>query len=254
MISKKKRGRAKQLCSSGFAIACLASLALSPPLMATETRQLNKASIESQPSITPDKSEAAREWGLSPQEWTRYQQIMQGPRGIQSPGLDPLSALGIEAQSADERQRFAELQVHTERQRVDKELAYQLAYDQAFARLYPDEKIIQLSSPQSSPATPRSVLKSDGRLAMFVEENCKSCIVSVQRLQKQKQAFDLYFIGGQGDDERIRRWAILAGIEPASVRSRQVTLNHDDGRWLGLRLGGKLPALVREVNGKWQRQ
>jgi integrating conjugative element protein (TIGR03759 family) len=254
MISRKKRGRAKQLCSSGFAIACLASLALSPPLMATETRQINKDSIESRSSSNPEKSEAAHEWGLSPKEWTRYQQIMQGPRGIQSPGLDPLSALGIEAQSADERQRFAELQVHTERQRVDKELAYQLAYDQAFARLYPDEKIIQLSSPKSSPATPRSVLKSDGRLAMFVEENCTSCIVSVQRLQKKKQAFDLYFIGGQGDDERIRRWAILAGIEPASVRSRQVTLNHDDGRWLGLRLGGKLPALVREVNGKWQRQ
>jgi integrating conjugative element protein (TIGR03759 family) len=254
MISKKKHGPARQLSSSGFAIACLASLALSPPLMATETRQINKDSIESQPSNNPDKSEAAREWGLSPHEWTRYQQIMQGPRGIQSPGLDPLSALGIEAQSVDDRQRFAELQVHTERQRVEKELAYQLAYDQAFARLYPDEKIIQLSSPQSSPATPRSVLKSDGRLAVFVEENCRSCIVNVQRLQKQKQAFDLYFIGGQGDDERIRRWAILAGIEPASVRSQQVTLNHDDGRWLGLRLGGKLPALVREVNGKWQRQ
>lgn len=107
---------------------------------------------------------------------------MQGPSGVYSPGLDPLTALGIEASSAEDRRRYAELQVQAERRRIDKELAYQRAYDQVFARLYPHEKVIQISSPQSSPVTARSMLKSDGRLAVLVEGNCTACITRVQDL------------------------------------------------------------------------
>jgi len=243
--------------NAGVAAGCLLGALLSPPLLAATDdakQSITRESVETQSSNESGRSVMAREWGLSPQEWARYELVMKGPRGIYSPGLDPLTALGIEAESAEERQRFAELQVQAERRRVDKELAYQRAYDQAFARIYPDEKVIQLTTPQSSPATRRAVMKSDGRLAVFVEEDCTSCIAQVQNLQEKKLAFDLYFVGGQSDDERIRRWAILAGIDPTSVHNRKITLNHDNGRWLDLRLGGNLPALVREVNGKWQRQ
>jgi hypothetical protein len=52
---------------------------------------------------------------------------MRGPRGVYSQSLDPLTALGIEARSADERLRYAELQVRSKRQRVDNKLAYQRA-------------------------------------------------------------------------------------------------------------------------------
>ncbi len=53
------------------------------------------------------QSDLAQEWGLNQQEWTRYQTLMQGPRGVYSPGIDPLTALGIEARSAEERRRYA---------------------------------------------------------------------------------------------------------------------------------------------------
>src|SRR3546814_12881252 len=66
----------------------------------------------------------AREWGLQPEEWARYRQLMQGPLGVYSPQLDPLTALGIEARSEEERRRYAELQVQAEAQRVGKTLAY----------------------------------------------------------------------------------------------------------------------------------
>ena len=45
-----------------------------------------------------------------------------------------------------------------------------------------------------------------------------------------------------------------AQIDPARVRAGSITLNHDGGRWLSLGLPGDLPAVVREVNGQWQRQ
>ena len=33
----------------------------------------------------------ASDWGLQPQEWARYRELMDGPLGIYSPNLDPLS-------------------------------------------------------------------------------------------------------------------------------------------------------------------
>ncbi len=133
---------------------------------------------------------------------------MNGPRGIYSPGLDPLTELGIEAKSAEERRRYAELQVRAGRQRIDKALAYQRAYDQAFARLYPNEKVIQISSgpPSAAGSGATTTLKGTGRLAVFVQDSCTAGIVRVKDLQTQKQSFDLYFVGSQGDDEIIRRW------------------------------------------------
>ena len=237
------------LATFAFAYGCHAASGQSTSISNTQNSEVHNSSQGA------SQTELAREWGLTPQEWSRFQTVMEGPRGIYSPGLDPLTALGIEAKSEEERRRYAELQVRAERQRIDKELAYQRAYDQAFARLYPKEKVIQLSSnPASAPGSGAlTAVKGTGRLAVFVQDSCNACIDRVKDLQNQKQSFDLYFVGSQGDDEIIRRWAILAGVEPASVRSRQITLNHDAGRWLGLGLGGELPAVVREVNGQWQR-
>lgn len=88
----------------------------------------------------------AQEWNLNPLEWQRYKSVMAGPRGIYSPDLDPLSALGIEARSDEERRHFAELQVQAEAQRTAKELAYQRAYDDAWKRLYPNLMPVQLGA------------------------------------------------------------------------------------------------------------
>ena len=192
----------------------------------------------------------AQEWNLDRQEWQRYQSLMQGSRGVYSPGLDPLTALGIEARNDEERRHYAELQVQAEAQRTAKELAYQQAYDEAWKRLYPNLLPIQ---PEHSDQ-PGTAARGNGRLAVFVRADCADCTQRVKALQARGQAFDVYMVGSQGDDARIRSWAVQANIDPDSVRSRKVTLNHDAGRWLSLGLGGELPAVVREVNGQWLRQ
>src|SRR5690348_827256 len=53
----------------------------------------------------------AKSFGLNTEEWVRYREVMRGPLGIFSPNLDPLTALGIEARSVEERRHIAELQV-----------------------------------------------------------------------------------------------------------------------------------------------
>ena len=192
----------------------------------------------------------AKDWGLRPEEWARYRQVMQGPLGIYSPNLDPLTALGIEARSDEERKRYAELQVKAESRRVDKTLAYQRAYDAAWKRLYPGQLRVNLPGAPSSTASN----KGSGRLAVFVKANCVPCEQRVRQLQAAGTAFDVYMVGSRQEDARIRQWATQAGIDAGRVRARAITLNHDAGRWLSLGLPGELPAVVREVNGQWQRQ
>lgn len=192
----------------------------------------------------------AKDWGLRPEEWARYRQLMQGPLGIYSPNLDPLTALGIEARSDEERNRYADLQVQAESRRVNKTLAYQRAYDAAWKRLYPGQQRVNLPGAQA----PSAGNRGSGRLAVFVKVDCAPCDQRVRQLQAAGTAFDVYMVGSRQDDARIRQWATRAGIDPARVRARTITLNHDAGRWLSLGVPGELPAVVREVSGEWQRQ
>ncbi|MCD5976764.1 TIGR03759 family integrating conjugative element protein [Pseudomonas quasicaspiana] len=194
----------------------------------------------------------ANQWGLQVDEWDRFKQLMKGPLGVYSPNLDPLSALGIEAKNEEERTRYAELQVQMESARVIKLLAYQNAYDQAYKRLYPDIlPVILVNQDQTSKPVTSS---SSGRLAVFVELNCPACEAQVKSLQRDAQRFDIYLLGSKGNDDALRAWALKAGIEPDRVRSRQITLNHDGGRWITIGGSGKFPAVLRQDNGRWVRQ
>ncbi|MGG4683925.1 hypothetical protein [Proteus mirabilis] len=73
----------------------------------------------------------AQEWGLSAEEYARFEALMKGWRGIQSLGLDPLTTLGIEARSDEERCRLAEKWVQQEFAWAEKELAFQREVDAA---------------------------------------------------------------------------------------------------------------------------
>ncbi len=208
--------------------------------------------IRSREHLTPlatTDEQRAKDWGLNTEEWRRYIELMKGPLGVYSPNVDPLTALGIEATSEDEQRRYAELQVHAEAKRVEKLLAYQRAYDAAWKRLYPALQPVSLTDTGLS-----SPIPDDPRLAVFVKDKCAACTQRVRQLQTAGTAFDIYLVDSKDDDTLIRTWAKQAGIDPAKVRSRVITLNHDAGQWLSLGVPGELPAILRKVNGQWQRQ
>ncbi len=209
---------------------------------------------ESQATIDARQEQRRAEaWGLKREEWTRYRELMHGPLGIYSPNLDPLTALGIEARSEEERKRYAQLQARMEGVRVEKLFAYQRAYDEAWKELHPNlprVRLTQLGEPQHG--VPGSA--NDARIAVFVKAECPACDTRVLALQAVGRPFDLYMVGTRGDDGAIRAWASRIGIDPKKVHARTITLNHDAGRWLQVGDGGALPALLRQVNGQWQRE
>jgi len=229
-------------------VVCLVSLLSTGAAMGNPVTTPSQVQDTQSTPLGRSHSEQAASWGLTEQEWTRFEQIQAGPRGFWSPNMDPLTALGVEAETDQERQRYAELQVALEAKRAERELAYQNAYTAAWAKLFPGLLPIQgMASPPtaSSPVEPRR--------ALFVKGHCLACTAEAQRLQSSDMAFDIYLVGSQGKDERVRSWARQADIDPAKVQRRQITLNHDRGRWFSLGAPGPLPANLQQVNGQWQR-
>ncbi|ATE78278.1 TIGR03759 family integrating conjugative element protein [Pseudomonas frederiksbergensis] len=229
-------------------VVCLVSLLSTGAAMGNPVTTPSRVQDTQSTPLGRSHSEQAASWGLTEQEWTRFEQIQAGPRGFWSPNLDPLTALGVEAQTDHDRQRYAELQVALEAKRAERELAYQNAYTAAWIKLFPGLLPIQgmaSPSPTSSSVAPRR--------ALFVEDHCPACNAEAQRLQSSDTAFDIYLMGSQGEDERVRSWARQADIDPAKVQRRQITLNHDRGRWFSLGALGLLPATFQQVNGQWQR-
>ncbi|MEN2900510.1 hypothetical protein NJNGDCLN_02171 [Mannheimia haemolytica] len=75
----------------------------------SSTQTLSQQQSQHQQSQLSDSLKQAKEWGLTIEEWNRYTELMKGERGMWSPNLDPLTALGIEARTAEEREKYARM-------------------------------------------------------------------------------------------------------------------------------------------------
>ncbi|MFB0713551.1 TIGR03759 family integrating conjugative element protein [Buttiauxella noackiae] len=184
----------------------------------------------------------AQEWGLTTEEWQRFETLKKGRRGVLSPGLDPLTMLGIEARSDEERRHFAELTVKQEFQRVEAELAFQREVNSAWVRVYPG--VLPVQDLRSEVSNARQVL--------FVKDNCSACERKLVQLMKSNQPLDIYLVDSGGKDEAVRNWAKKHNIPAEKVKSRQVTLNHDNGMWLKYG-NGLMPVVLQQGAQGWQR-
>lgn len=185
-----------------------------------------------------------RQWGLSDVEWQKYLQLQQGKRGVQSPGLDPLTMLGVESETPAERRRLAELWVKEEYQRTEKELAFQREVNAAWNRLYPGVLSVNMGS------TAGIVPDGRGRLALFVRDNCVRCDVRLTALLTNNSAVDIYLVGSDGKDDSVRQWAVSRNIPVDRVKAGLVTLNHDRGLWRQYGQG-QMPVILRKGENGW---
>lgn len=252
----RRRSGLARLLGTLVALAAMAAFAQSAPQKDASTlpgaSRIEPSDLRTLREAPLDAAQA-RSFGLNAEEWGRYRELMRGALGIYSPNLDPLTALGVEARSTEERRHIAELQVRMEARRAEKTLAYQRAYDEAWKRLYPSLQPVRSDAAAgSADAAPRAA--ESNRLAVFVKEQCPACDARVRELQASGALIDIYVVGTQYNDARIRTWAKAAAIDPANVRAGRITLNHDAGRWLALGAPGGLPAVMHAVNGRWQRQ
>jgi len=176
----------------------------------------------------------AREWGLDERDLERYESLMEGVRGIWSPDLDPVTVLGVEARTDEERRRYAEILVEMERRRVERELAFQRAYDDAWERLYPEAMPVTPFLMNGDGAARESILSEAGvtsssneRLTVHVAaQGCDRCDDAIDELLASGSPMDIFVIDSDDDDQVIRTWARENAIPPDRVQAREITLNH----------------------------
>ena len=183
-------------------------------------------------ALTDTRQERARLWGLDDTEWSRYESLMQGIRGSISPAtLSPIEVLGIHARDEAERQRYAERWARMMHDDTERVLAFQRAYHDAWRRLYPDLRLF-------GPRPARADFSSTDQALLFMRRDCTACQRLLSRLQQQVRdgvfaRLDIFLLqdtpAGALSDQSIREWAQQAGIDPALVKARRVTLNHDRG-------------------------
>ncbi|WP_416777259.1 TIGR03759 family integrating conjugative element protein [Xenorhabdus budapestensis] len=216
-------------------------LLLSNSVWAATPTPLASQQTQSAESQQHSLKSQAEQWQLSAGEYQRYQHLMNGPRGIQSPGLDPLTTLGIEAESDVERRRYAEQWVKSEFARTEKELRFQREVDAAWQRLFPGVLPVNMGKSH----------EANGRLALFVRvKDCPQCEIRLADVLAAKQPVDIYLVDSQGNDDTLRQWAKNHHIPVERVRNRQITLNHDTGYWF--RFGkGLMPVLLRQGEQGW---
>ena len=226
----------------------LLALALSAAAAGAQTEQgVPLERVETQAIYSAGQ---ANVWGLSDQEWQQFQEVMKDRRGVWSPGLDPITALGVSADTAGERNRYAELYVRTEFERTRKELAFQLAVDQAWHRLYPDTKRLA-RQPSATKASQPPV-----RFALIVKPDCNECDnILNQRLTamigEAEEGVDVHVVGTGEEDNALKNWLSHQPTLLAALKAGHVTVSHG-GQFQDLQ---SFPAIYsKSGNGQWTRE
>lgn len=198
---------------------------------ATHSRIESTARVNT-PLLPIEKARAAT-WGLSETEWRRYRSLMEGIRGsISPPTISPIEVLGIHAEDAVERNRYAETWARMVREDVSRILVFQRAYDEAGRRLFPGEQLIDPSRlPHNDPKF--MGLTPEDRVLFFTRPACPRCDRLLARLLSRVDevaGIDIYLSRvSPGEEAAVRDWATERGIRPEWVKTRRVTLNFDAG-------------------------
>ena len=201
--------------------------------------------------IDDELKENADYWGLTIEEWSKFEKIKKiGGRGYWTPNLDPLTTLGVEALTDDERVRYAILLAKKETERVNKEIAFQRIYDDVYKKLYPNVLPIELDGNPNfiAPVNVNSI----ERLILFIDINDLVRSVNLMNtVLKTGKDVDIYFINTNGDDKLIQAWAFKHNLPVERIKSGNITLNHDVGECNNL-ANGTVPSLLQQQNGKWR--
>jgi len=242
--------RKKALVGITFAMG-IAMLVNAGPTVTTDARRSPfDQTIDVTTPLSPVEKTRAEAWDLSDTEWQRYRALMEGIRGSISPAtLSPIEVLGIHARDEGERRRYAERWTRLMRDDAERILAFQHAYDRAWKRLFPADRLIdpaRLPDGETADVT----LQPTDRVLFFTRPDCASCDALLRQLLKRVDTLagvDIYLLGLPPDDDTAARdWAERQSIAPRWVRSRRVTLNHDGGALSELTQGkGQAPYLLR---------
>ena len=208
-----------------------------------EYSDAQSSGVETRISESQRIERLARQWQVSSEAWTRYEEIMKGEGRYHWKDVDPIVVLGIYAKDDTERKRYARLAAAKEHQRQTRFIQFNQAYVEEFDHLYGQQPIMDLAQfyeryrqsdvsvairDASTSATPESTIGD--RFVLFTNTECAGCDDWFRKIRDQKSlgtTIDLYFIND--DKQAIGRWAKDMAIDPSELDDGAITLNLDTG-------------------------
>ncbi|MCP4475504.1 MAG: TIGR03759 family integrating conjugative element protein [Gammaproteobacteria bacterium] len=222
---------------------------ITTPSFAAQSSHWNHWQIKtlSHHSTTSVQAEA-KVWGVSPQDYRHYQTLMQQSTNQSWYGqLDPAEVLGLTTDDATKRQYYAKLEAKLIHQRMQRELAFNQAYSNAYHALYPDEPAIR--SPWRHSAM-SSTLKPKDRLLWFVDGREPAPAALAQSLlaavKSSGAVLDIYVVAPGMTAKSLQQWAIASHL-PDTLIHRALTVNLGNQRWAQIQQHhrGHLPFIAR---------
>ena len=223
------------LISSAVVLSTLVQAQVSPSAFSGSS-QIDSGSSSSLDRNSPDiltneEKSLAKQWMLEESDWTKYKQIMSGPRGVWSPGLDPLTALGVSETDPKERARYAEIWMKVESRRMELELAFEVERQKAAQQLLGTKPVID--NREWIEDWNRKYNSMTQYIGFFVTddclEDCEDLFHEVSASVSRTARLDIWF-AGDATAESIGHWANHMKIDPEIVRARKVTLNFESGK------------------------
>lgn len=98
---------------------------------------------------TEQQQSIASEWGLSTTDYSRYLWLMSNTSNslyYADKNLDPAWILGMNAKNSQELEKYTTIAVKNERNRIQKELAFQREFTRLAKALFPNEKPIDMAA------------------------------------------------------------------------------------------------------------
>tara|TARA_R110002167_G_scaffold204404_11_gene408589 strand:+ start:6162 stop:6890 length:729 start_codon:yes stop_codon:yes gene_type:complete len=201
--------------------------------------------------LTQEERTLAKQWMLTDSDWVKYKNIMKGPRGIWSPGLDPITALGVEETDERERDRYAEIWMRVEGRRKELEIKFEHSRNKAAKVVFGNMKAIQNDAWIAE--WNRENIAPKKAVALFMDSSCtaecKGQFDDIYNSLNAQTRLDIYFEEGVSGTE-ISTWASTMGVDPEIVKSRRVTLNFDEGTAARMGVYGSQRPQVRETEVK----
>jgi integrating conjugative element protein (TIGR03759 family) len=219
-----------------FILITLLLLSQSPSYGANSVDNSVEAnSKEFNSTVITSKPVNAQDWNLSVSEWQEYLKLMQGPSGHYYQHMTPPEVLGINAETDRDLKHYAEVSAKQEHEKVEKELRFDHAFQEAAKRLYANEPIIRdfdytpFSPAVSKTSDAKTSLARGDHIAFFVDINAKTAPELISRLitqvkNAQEAVLDIYCVN-YTDDESLRNWAKSNSIPIELVVGDKVTIN-----------------------------
>lgn len=192
--------------------------------------------IKGEAELTEYEKFLAKEFRLTEDDMKKYKRIMVGKRGIWSPGLDPISALGVEEKDPAERDRYAKLWLEIEGEKV----GLQFEFERAVANKRKDV-FGEMLPFNTQPAVEKWLKKRNrpnANIDVYVDANClEDCQKRIRDVQRTRGRgrLNFWFVGDvTPTDTEIVKWAEYHDIDPEQVQKRVITLNNGREKFASL--------------------